>query len=103
MVMAIAAATLLAATWMDRITGDRCRPASSHFLADLLCDGEGLCLHRLQLLAWNAVLGMAFVWTVAIDASMPMFDDCTLDVLAVSGATYVGFKGQESTSKATPG
>jgi hypothetical protein len=104
MILAIAAATLFGAFWVERVTvPPHRRPDGSNFLADVLCDENGLCLHRLQFLVWNAVLGMSFVWTVVTDASMPMFDSYTLAILAISGATFVGFKRHESARIAAQG
>jgi hypothetical protein len=97
LVLAIAAATMAGSSWVER--GDGGSQAAGGFLADILYDDGGLCLHRVQLLLWSLVLGLSFIWTVVTDASMPAFDFYKLAVLAISGCTYVGFKTQETPMK----
>lgn len=64
---------------------------------DLVTDENGPALHRLQVIGWTIVLGLVFVVGVYRELAMPVFSEVLLALIAVSGATYVGFKFPEKT------
>jgi hypothetical protein len=72
------------------------RPLTSEktrgFLMDLLRDGQGISLHRLQIVVWTVVLACLFWGEVYHNLSMPDFDSTLLGLMGVSSATYLGFK-----------
>jgi hypothetical protein len=70
-------------------------PASNGFWNDLVSDGDGAALHRLQLIAWTIVLGAVFAWTVVWTFGFPDFDTNLLLLAGIAGGTYLGFKFQE--------
>lgn len=65
---------------------------SKDFLTDLLSDGNGITVYRLQIAVWTVVLGLIFLWEVYRSLSMPVFSDTLLGLMGLSGATYLGFK-----------
>jgi hypothetical protein len=62
------------------------------WLYDLLSDQETVGFHRFQLLVWNTVLGVVFLWQTWIDFAMPEFNATLLGLLGLSAATFVGMK-----------
>jgi hypothetical protein len=64
---------------------------------DLITDKDGPALHRLQVVGWTVALGLVFLIGVYRDLSMPEFSATLLALMAVSGASYVGFKFPEKT------
>jgi hypothetical protein len=64
---------------------------------DLITDKDGPALHRLQVVGWTIALGLVFLIGVYRDLSMPEFSATLLALIAVSGASYVGFKFPEKT------
>jgi hypothetical protein len=72
--------------------------ASSGFWADIVDDGDGAGLHRIQLIAWTLLLGAVFVWTVVWTFGFPDFDTNLLLLAGIAGGTYLGFKFQETGS-----
>ncbi|HEY4273095.1 MAG TPA: hypothetical protein VGM65_13935 [Candidatus Udaeobacter sp.] len=82
-------ATLLIATGFGRIQDDR---ASQGFFADLISEGGEPEIARLQMLVWNFILGIVFIWQSVFQWTMPTFDPMLMTLLGISSATYVGFK-----------
>jgi hypothetical protein len=72
---------------------------SRGFLRDVLSDGDGIVLHRLQMFVWTLVLGMIFVALVYRDLAMPVFSATLLGLVGISAGTYLGFKIPEGTVK----
>jgi hypothetical protein len=66
-------------------------------LSDLITDKDGPAVHRLQVVGWTLALGVVFLVGVYRDLSMPEFSPTLLALMAVSGASYVGFKFPEQT------
>jgi hypothetical protein len=64
---------------------------------DLITDKDGPAVHRLQVVGWTLALGLVFLVGVYRDLSMPEFSATLLALMAVSGASYVGFKFPEQT------
>lgn len=65
------------------------------FFTDLLHDGNGYSIHRLQLLLWTVVLGGYFMYAVASRLLMPSFSTELLTLMGISSGTYVALKTQE--------
>jgi hypothetical protein len=103
--LGISATTGIAARMVDTQTdsGAPCawpsppdRPTG--FWADIVNDGDGAGLHRIQLIAWTVVLGAVFIWTVVWTFGFPDFDTNLLLLAGIAGGTYLGFKFQEPDS-----
>jgi hypothetical protein len=62
------------------------------WLYDVLADKDNIGFHRFQLLVWNIVLGIVFLYQTWIDFAMPEFNATLLALLGLSGATFVGMK-----------
>jgi len=62
---------------------------------NILDDGDGISLHRLQILVWTILLGIIFICAVYKDFSMPEFDASILALMGISSGTYLGFKFPE--------
>ncbi|MFA6971194.1 MAG: hypothetical protein WC208_07310 [Gallionella sp.] len=70
--------------------------SSGKFFEDLLTDAYGITLHRFQMLAMTAILGVMFVIHVVTTLTMPEFDGTLLALMGIAGGTYVGFKIPET-------
>ena len=65
--------------------------------------GEGVSLHRVQIIGWTVVLVFVFTVQVFTKLSIPDFNPTLLGLLGLSAGTYVGFKFPENqTPAATP-
>ena len=84
--------------------GDRTPRTSNstarHFLRDILDDGNGFSLHRMQVVAWTVILGMVFITSVNKVMSMPEFPETLLLLMGISNGLYLGFKFPEKTQAA---
>lgn len=65
---------------------------SGGFVNDILTDGSGVALHRLQIAVWTAILGVIFVVEIYGSFRLPTFDSNLLILMGISGVTYAGFK-----------
>ncbi|RZI42586.1 hypothetical protein EGT07_11325 [Herbaspirillum sp. HC18] len=65
---------------------------SGRFFEDLLRDGNGITIHRFQMLVMTATLGIMFLFTVATTLTMPEFDASLLTLMGLSATTYVALK-----------
>jgi hypothetical protein len=83
-------ATLLVATGFGR-SQTPCGP-SQGFFNDLISEGGDPEIARLQMLVWNFILGLIFIWQSIFQWTMPTFDPTLMTLLGISSATYVGFK-----------
>ena len=81
--------TLLVATGFGRAQGAR---VSQGFFADLISEGGVPAISWLQMLVWNFILGIVFIWQSVFQWTMPTFDPMLMTLLGISSATYVGFK-----------
>lgn len=95
LLMGISGATGLSAAGLNAGMKKRL-PPSSGFWDDLLTDAYGVTLHRFQMLAVTAILGVMFVIHVATTLTMPEFDGSLLTLMGISGGTYLGFKIPET-------
>jgi hypothetical protein len=66
------------------------------FLEDILSDGVNLSVQRTQVVLWNLVLGIYFIWYVISNKSMPVFDNTLLILAGVSSVLYLSSKGPEN-------
>ncbi|MGO7486719.1 hypothetical protein ACCT28_36885 [Rhizobium ruizarguesonis] len=83
-----------------RMNDERDKQSTSRsFLADIINDGEGPTLHRIQVVAWTLVLGIIFVWNVFWNFNFVNFDTNLLLLLGVAQSMYLGFKWQEAPPK----
>lgn len=83
-----------------RMNDDKDLHSTSHsFLADIINDGEGPTLHRIQVVAWTVVLGIIFVWNVFWNFNFVNFDTNLLLLIGVAQSMYLGFKWQEAAPK----
>jgi hypothetical protein len=87
--LGIQGTTLALATGFGR---DPNAPASRGFFGDLLSESGEPEVSRLQLLVWNGILGVIFLWQSIFQWSMPEFDATLMTLLGISSAAYVGFK-----------
>lgn len=72
------------------------------FLVDILSDGNGFSVQRIQTFAWNLVLGMYFIIYTFTNKSMPEFSTTLLFLAGISSASYLSAKGPENINARTP-
>jgi|GEM_PF-3203554 len=79
-------------------------PQKKHdtFLKDILTDGNGYSVQRIQAFAWNLVLGMYFIIYTVDNKSMPEFSSTILFLAGISSASYLGAKGPENSNAMRP-
>ena len=93
--MGISSTTALMAISVDKPAAQAAPAASTGFLNDILSDGNGVALHRLQIVVWTAILGVVFFAEIYRSIRLPTFDSNLLILMGISGVTYAGFKMQE--------
>jgi hypothetical protein len=59
-------------------------PASRGFFQDLISESSDAEVSRLQMLVWNGVLGVIFLWQSIFQWSMPEFDPTLMTLLGIS-------------------
>ncbi len=67
-----------------------------NFISDVLTDGCSYSVQRVQIFAWNLVLGIYFVWYTITNKTMPEFSDTLLLLMGISSASYLGNKVPEN-------
>lgn len=65
---------------------------SKSFIQDILSDGYGVSLHRLQLFIFTVFLGFYFIWFVIYGLELPEFSATFLGLMGISSTTYAGLK-----------
>lgn len=97
-----ASANAVHAAKMQAISADMLRTSArdhlrkaENFLRDICSDGEGVCVHRVQAVAWTVILGVVFVCEVTTVISMPVFSTNLLLLLGISNGTYLTLKTKE--------
>jgi hypothetical protein len=94
MLLGISATTGLAAVAMG--TPQNVVAATSEgMLSDLMNDGTGPTLHRIQIVIWTLLLAAVFLWQVYATFRFPKFDLNLLIMMGISGGFYLGFKAKE--------
>jgi hypothetical protein len=88
------ATTGLLAVSIEGTTNDIAR--TNGFVSDILSDGGGYQLQRLQVVLWTVVLALVFIWTIAYRFSFVAFDTNLLLLMGIAQATYIGFKSRET-------
>ncbi|MDR9777409.1 hypothetical protein RJJ65_33195 [Rhizobium hidalgonense] len=68
---------------------------SRGFVSDVLSVDGAPQLQRIQAIAWTLILGALFVWTVARNFRLPVFDTTLLLLMGLVSGLYLGFKAQE--------
>lgn len=68
----------------------------ARFVRELVSDGEGYSIYRLQMLAWTVALVIVFLADVYYDLVMPSFGPELLYLLGVSSGTYVAHRVPEA-------
>ena len=99
--MGISGGTRIATAGVDASQGSS-TSNSSNFFSDILTDGTGTAVHRLQMLVMSVITGIVFIAYVRCHLAMPDFDDSTLLVLGISAGTYTGLKMTENNTATTP-
>lgn len=69
---------------------------SGGFLWDILTDGKGISIHRLQNVLFTLALMIGFTMSVYYYSKMPDFDETLLTLSGVSSAGYLGVKLNEN-------
>lgn len=70
--------------------------ASRGWVRDILSDEHGISIHRLQKVVIALIMGFFFVHSVYLTVTMPVWTTNQTLLLAVSSATYLGLKWQQS-------
>lgn len=65
------------------------------FWRDICDGGDGLSFHRVQVVIWTGLLGVAFIQAVAKSVSLPEFPQSLLLLMGISNGTYLGLKVPE--------
>lgn len=73
------------------------------FLADILTDGTGISMHRLQMLMWTVLFGGYFILRSFSKLELPTIDDGQLMLMGISSATYLGLRVAEKNSDVNSG
>lgn len=89
LLLGINGGTLLAASFVG---GGKPMVKSRSFLEDIVSEGGDAEVSRLQMLIWNGVLGLVFIWQSLADWQMPTFDAQLTTLLGISATAYVGYK-----------
>jgi hypothetical protein len=66
---------------------------SQGFWKDLLTDGDGLALHRVQIVIANAIVGLAFLLGTFETLTIEAFDNTWVALLGASSVAFCGLKG----------
>lgn len=69
---------------------------SVSFVYDVLDDGDGISIHRFQLLILNIVLGIIFLNSFFLLKDFPEFTGYELGLLGISSGTYLAIKTKEN-------
>lgn len=89
LLLGINGCTLLASSFVG---GGRPMLKSKNFLEDIVSEGGEAEISRLQMLVWNGILGLVFIWQSLADWQMPTFDSYLTTLLGISSTAYVGYK-----------
>lgn len=78
-------------------------PPKKHqnFIKDILTDGTSYSVQRIQVFAWNLVLGLYFIIYTIDNKTMPEFTTTLLFLAGISSASYLGAKAPENNNAKT--
>ncbi|MBR2648222.1 MAG: hypothetical protein IKD55_05250 [Sediminibacterium sp.] len=83
----------------DRVKADR---NSINFITDILDDGHGISIHRLQGLLFNVLFGIIYLNTFSLCLkTLPSFSAQELALIGISSGSYLALKANEN-SKPMP-
>ena len=66
--------------------------SSPSFWRDMLYENNEISIHRYQMLMFNLVVGVFFIYKTASDLKMPELNEALLTMLGISSATYASLK-----------
>ena len=84
----------------DTPTATQSLPPSQGFMTDILSDERGVSVHRLQKVVITVLLGYFFARTIYKTVALPEWTNNETLLLALSSATYLGLKWQETKTEA---
>ncbi|WP_395753233.1 hypothetical protein [Prosthecobacter sp.] len=90
--LGISGTTLAASSFLGASRGMKPQKATQGFLADIISESGEPEISRLQMLVWNGVLGVVFVWQTLENWVMPDFDPNLNALVGISSTAYVGYK-----------
>lgn len=95
--LGINSVTGLTAVILDRDDPDKPveREITKGFWADLISDGGGPKLHRIQMIGWTGILAIIFAWNAVANFIFVEFDAYLLMLMGIVNSAYLGFKTQE--------
>ena len=92
--LGINGATGLAAIQLNR--PGQATATTQSFFSDILCDGDGPKLQRIQVLAWTVILAIIFIWNAVANFVFVSFDTNLLLLMGIANTVYLGFKPTEN-------
>jgi hypothetical protein len=69
---------------------------SEGFFKDILTDGKGFSIARVQMLIFTLIIGFNFCWHVIYYLQMPILSEGILILMGISSSTYAGIKYNET-------
>lgn len=75
---------------------------SNGFFQDILSDGNGINMHRLQALIFNILFGITFIANFWMKEKFPEFNTAELSLIGVSSGAYLALKTNENKSTPAP-
>lgn len=98
LLLGIQGGTMLISAGFARVRG--AVRTSEGFFTDLISEAGEAEVSRLQMLVWNLVLGVVFLWQSIFEWKMPEFDATLMTLIGISSTAYVGFKFLPAAGKA---
>ncbi|MDP9048720.1 MAG: hypothetical protein M3N14_11320 [Bacteroidota bacterium] len=105
LMLGISLGTTGTATYIDsrfkKMNPGVAKPTHGFFRDLLTSDGTNYSVQRIQVFAWNLVLGLYFIIFTITTKSMPVFSSTLLFLAGITSASYVGVKLPENQDLAT--
>jgi hypothetical protein len=92
------AASAIDSQFRNNNPADVKKPHSKFYRDVLTSDGMSFSVQRIQIFAWNLVLGLYFIIYTINNKSMPVFSDTMLLLAGFSSLSYLGAKPPENTA-----
>jgi hypothetical protein len=89
-------ATVIDSQFREKNNNQVKKPHSNFFKDILSSDGVSFSVQRLQIFAWNLVLGIYFIVYTLNNKSMPVFSETMLVLAGFSSLSYLGAKQPEN-------